>query len=525
MKRLLLTTLCSVLLIAGDLTAQSSNPRRPLWGDLTSGPYAVGFKVTYRLDRSRTWDPTPDSIAAGEPSRPIRVSVWYPARPARAARPMPYRGYLMLTAPNRHFSRLNAMIERADVTPMRDFIFRGSDSLFQKLLASPTAAFANAPAAAGRFPVIGYSAGYNNRSHDNSVLAEYLASYGFIVVTVPQLGTAATRLTLRINPVDLETQTRDLELAIGEVLAGPNAEPRKLGLMGYSMGGVVALLLAARNPNVDAIVGLDPSIRAPRFVELVTRAPQFEPRNIRAPLLSLQSGNASEASAQDTTVVHALRFADRYVALVGNAAHGDFSDFAAYADLFGLDVQGRTAVEARQSHAAVSKAVLAFFQSVLRGDSASFSTALRAAPLLRMQFRPRLAAPSERDFANMVIRHGYERARVELQASQAGNPGIDLIDQPTLNRLGYGLLEQGNAPAAVGVFRLNVDAHPRSADAFDSLVDGLLGARDTTGAIAACQQLLTVLDADSTLSADVREEYRRNTQARLQQLGNGGRSP
>ena len=336
MKSLLLTTLCSALLLAGDLTAQSSNPRRPLWGDLAPGPYAVGFKVTYRLDRSRTWDPTPDSIAEGESARPIRVSVWYPARPARAARPMPYRGYLMLTAPNRNFGRLNAMIERADVTPMRDVIFLGSDSLFQKLLASPTAAFANAPAAAGRFPVIGYSAGYNNRSHDNSVLAEYLASYGFIVVTVPQLGTAATRLTLRINPVDLETQTRDLELAIGEVLAGPNAEPRKLGIMGYSMGGVVALLLAARNPNVDAIVGLDPSIRAPRFVELVTRAPQFEPRNIRAPLLSLQSGNASEASAQDTTVVHELRFADRYVALVGNAAHGDFSDFAAYADLFGL---------------------------------------------------------------------------------------------------------------------------------------------------------------------------------------------
>jgi dienelactone hydrolase len=521
MKRVVGSMIGPALLVASGLAAQSPNARRPLWGDLTPGPYAVGFKVTYRLDRSRTWDPTPDSIAEGESARPIRVSIWYPARPARAARPMPYRAYLMLTAPNRYFSRLNATIERADVTPLRDVIFRGSDSLFQKLLALPTAAFANAPAAAGRFPVIGYSEGYNNRSHDNSVLAEYLASHGFIVVTVPQLGTAATRLTLRINPVDLETQTRDLEFAIGELLAGSNAAPRKLGVMGYSMGGVVALLLAARNPNVDAIVGLDPSIRAPRFVELVTHAPQFEPRNIRAPLLSLQSGNASEASAQDTTVVHALRFADRYVAQVGNAAHGDFSDFAVYADLFGLDVQGRTAGEARQSHAAVSKAVLAFFQSALRGDSAALATALRSSPLLHMRFSPRLDVPSERDFANMVIRHGYESARRELQASLTRSPGVDLIDQPTLNRLGYGLLEQGNATAAVGVFRLNIDAHPKSADAYDSLVDGLLGARDTTAAVAACQQLLAVLDADSTLSADTREEYRRNTQARLQQLGNG----
>src|SRR5216683_3133239 len=391
--------LSSLLVGQTTRTTQSSNSQRPLWGELTPGPYAVGFKVTYRLDRSRTWDPTPDSIAQGESARPIRVSIWYPAKPARAARPIPYRAYLMQTPPNRYFGRLNSMIERADVMPMRDVIFRGSDSLFQRFLALPTAAFANAPAAVGRFPVIGYSAGYNNRSHDNSVLAEYLASYGFIVVTVPQLGTSATRLTLRINPVDLETQTRDLEFAIGEVLDGSNAAPRRLGVMGYSMGGVVALLLAARNPNVDAIAGLDPSIRASRFVELVTRAPQFEPRNIRAALLSLQSGNPSEATAQDTTVVHALRFADRYVAQVGNAAHGDFSDFAVYADLFDLDVQGRTAAEARQSHAAVSKAVLGFFQATLRGDSAAFSTVLRSSPLVRMRFSPRVDAPSERDFA------------------------------------------------------------------------------------------------------------------------------
>jgi len=520
MKPLVVTTICSALLIASDLTAQSSNPRRPLWGDLTPGPYAVGFKVTYRLDRSRTWDPTPDSLAEGESARPIRVSVWYPAKPPRGAHPMPYRAYLMQTAPNRFFGRLNALIERADVMPMRDVIFRGSHSLFQQFLALPTAAFANAPAAAGRFPVIGYSAGYNNRSHDNSVLAEYLASHGFIVVTVPQLGTSATRLTLRINPVDLETQTRDLEFAIGEALAGSNAAPRKLGVMGYSMGGLVALLLAARNPNVDAMAGLDPSIRAPRFVELVTRAPQFEPRNIRAPLLSLQSGNPSEATAQDTTVVHALWFADRYVAQVGNAAHGDFSDFAVYADLFDLDVQGRTAAEARQSHAAVSKAVLGFFQATLRGDSTAFSTVLRSSPLLRMRFSPRLDAPSERDFAIMVVRHGYEHARAALEAAMAHrDPGVDPIDQPTLNRLGYGLLEQGNAAAAVGVFRLNIAAHPKPADAYDSLTDGLLGARDTTGAVAAYQQLLGVLDADSTLSADAREEFRRNTQSRLQQLG------
>jgi dienelactone hydrolase len=415
---------------------------------------------------------------------------------------MAYRAYLFRSAPNSYFRRLDALLQHADVTPMHDVIFRGSDSLFERFLATRTAAYADAPAAPGRFPLIAYSAGYNNRSHDNSVLAEYLASHGFVVVTVPQLGTLATRLTLRITPTDLETQTRDVEFAISEAQNLPYVDPRKLGVMGYSMGGVVALLLAARNPNVDWIVGLDPSIRAPRFVDLVMRAPQFDPRTIRAPVLSLQSGNATEASAQDSTVVLALRFADRYVTKIGNAAHGDFSDFATYADLFGLDVQQRTAAEARQSHATMSRDVLAF----LRGDS------------LPIPKRARLDVPSERDLALMVVRHGYPAARDALMTALRRYPQseVPIIDQATLNRLGYGLVEQGNAAAAVGVFQLNVDAHPSSADAFDSLADGLLAAGDTVAAVNAYEELLRVLPGDSTLSAETKAEYQRNTESRLQ---------
>jgi hypothetical protein len=54
-----------------------------LWGSLNPGPYAVGYRVVYALDKSRTWHRTrtysepqfsPDVLG-----RPVRISIWYPA--------------------------------------------------------------------------------------------------------------------------------------------------------------------------------------------------------------------------------------------------------------------------------------------------------------------------------------------------------------------------------------------------------------------------------------------------------------
>lgn len=512
-----------------QVTASRRVPRqaaRPsLWGELAPGPFPVGFRVSYRLDKSRVWDSAPDSLRRGEFTRPIRISVWYPARPARGARAMKHRQYFHHRAPNPYFARLDSIIETADVDPTRRFIFGGSDSLFQAFLALETAAFHNAPVAPGSFPLIAYSEGYNNRSQDNTVLAEYLASHGYVVATVPQVGTRSTRLTLRIHPVDLETQARDVEFAIGVMQDFPSVHRDKLGLLGYSMGGVIALWIAGRNPNVDAVVGLDPSFRAPRFVQLTRDSPYFDPRRLRLPLLALQSGNPSETSAQDSTVVDSLIFADRYVARIGNAMHGDFSDFAMLASLFPVDIISRTAQEARSAYQAVCRYVLAFLDGSLKGDTAALafvgrSSAANAMPvdLVRVTVRTGVRAPTEENFMTIIERHGYEAAVAEYRNAVARYPRVAIIQQASLNRLGYGLLEQRKASLAVQVFRLNVEAHSSSADAYDSLADGLIAAGDQRGARRAYEQLLAVLPRDPSLDEAGKNELRKSTEAKLKEL-------
>ena len=495
-----------------------------MWGELQPGRFAVGFRVIYTLDRSRVWDATP---GAAEYSRPVRISIWYPVEMAsvRSATPMRERGYLFRSAPNAYFARLDSMIQRADIGPVRDFIFGKSDSLFGRFLAERTAAYENAEPARGQFPLVMYSEGYNNRSHDNSVLAEFLASHGYVVATVPQVGSRSTRLVLRITVPDLETQARDIEFAMGESQSLPFVDRTKLAVMGYSMGGIVSLIIAARNPGVDAVIGLDPSFRAPRFVPLVVSSSWFNPRVMRAPILSLQSGHANEAGAQDSAVIDSLRFADRYVGRVDHAMHGDFSDFAMLAPLFPVDVQGRTALEARDAHEAVALYVLNFLEGTLRHNAEALAFVRESSEAnhlrggtVQLRLWRRVEVPGEDEFVSIIRRRGLAAALDTLSRAKARYPTIEIIDQPTLNRLGYGLVEATSFALAVDVFKLNAAAHPNSADAYDSLAEGLIAAGNVTQAIGAYRQLIAVLPRDPTLDEAAKASLRDATERKIADL-------
>jgi tetratricopeptide (TPR) repeat protein len=68
--------------------------------------------------------------------------------------------------------------------------------------------------------------------------------------------------------------------------------------------------------------------------------------------------------------------------------------------------------------------------------------------------------------------------------------GDRVVTEGLLNQLGYRLLREGRAGAAVDVFELNVGRHPDSWNAYDSLGEGYVAAGDTTRAVASYQKSL-----------------------------------
>ena len=101
-------------------------------------------------------------------------------------------------------------------------------------------------------------------------LAQKLATEGF-VVAVPDLyhGKIATepndaqRMTMMIRG-NIDRAAREIIGALDTVKAMPNVEPKKLGLMGFCIGGFMAYVVASRYPDLGAVVafygaGYDPT--------------------------------------------------------------------------------------------------------------------------------------------------------------------------------------------------------------------------------------------------------------------------
>ena len=503
-----IAAIVGVLALVGGPVPCAAQAPRPLWGDLAPGPHQVGFRVLYRLDRSRVWEAQPEPGA--EFARPIRVSVWYPA--TGGGRAMRYRDYVSFKAPSSYFARPGAQLETREIASWEN-AFKGSGRSVQELLNLPVWARMDATPSAKRFPLVMYSEGWNSGSqNDNSVLAEFLASHGYVVASVPQVGTSSASLTLGINPVDLETQMRDIEFAMGVVQEQPFVDDRKLALMGWSMGGVVSLWLASRNPNVDAVVGLDASFRARDFVTMVLASPYFDIRQIRAPILALQSGNTKYIGGQDDRVVDSLHFADRIIGRVANITHGDFSDFAMIARVFPVNIEDRTATQASGGHIAIARKVLGFLDTVLKSPSPGSAALgrLTAIPdaLLSLTLKARAVIPTEAEWVAMLDSAGFDRTLVRYEETRKKYPTLAVIRYPVLNRLGYSLRGSGKVDLAISAFRLNVAANPALADAYDSLADGYISKGDSASASRAYQQLLRLLEADPSLSASAKQEYR-----------------
>jgi hypothetical protein len=162
---------------------------------LEPGAHPVGFRLFAEQHRSR-------SVAANKGTvmypRPIRVYVWYPA--TAGGKPMAFGRYALLADEDVWPSEISGGA-RDVLRFSRGPLARSRDpSAFAALLKRPMRAAENAKPAAGRFPLIAIGQGlYYESPIVFAALAEFLAGRGFVVVSVPLVGTTSplVRLTPR----------------------------------------------------------------------------------------------------------------------------------------------------------------------------------------------------------------------------------------------------------------------------------------------------------------------------------------
>jgi dienelactone hydrolase len=475
--------LFSLLII---FTGSGRAQKAPLWRGLEPGPNAVGFKVLWKYDYSRTLKPEKDykgNLLPGEAARSVRISVWYPAQKSAQAAPMLYSGYLNVQVPDQSFADFNQRVEDYDYKSVRNYF--QSQALFDKLLKTATPTYLDARPSKGTFPLVVFSLGQNDHTLENIVLWEFLASHGYVVATVPHIGTSLRRFQLLVHdPLMYEAQVRDLEFVIQQMHSTPYVNADKLALMGHSFGGIYSLLVAMRNTKVDAVVGLDPTYmsKQPSFHYKFWEAPYYDTARLKAPMLVLYKGIESENLRMD--IVNDLKFSDRYLYKFPYLVHGDFNSSPMITALApGDDYADREyALKYRPKeagivgHQIVCRYVLNFLNAFLKDNA----QALRfinsrpvgqgaAAGIVERDFKVGLKAPTEEEFYTIIREQGIDSAIKLYREAQAKYPQETIIRESALRRIGNEAGYYGNPAQAVEVFQLYVEAYPRSAAAYDSL--------------------------------------------------------
>ncbi|NNE98169.1 MAG: prolyl oligopeptidase family serine peptidase [Pyrinomonadaceae bacterium] len=236
---------------------------------------------------------------------------------------MLFKNYVNPKAPDDYFAKLNEIMNTYDMWSYNG-MFKKNKIAVDKLLNFETQVHFDATAKKGKFPLILYCSGWFSRSPDNTLLAEFLASHGYVVATIPQLGTGSTIFDFKINKERVMTQVLDLQFALETILRMKNLDSKRVGSMGFSVGGIVSLWLSQRDKRVKAIVGLDASYIFDDSAQLAKENVLVKRQGF--PILTFYRGHEKQRSNVNLNLIKSLNWANRLVVGMPKATHGEFSD-------------------------------------------------------------------------------------------------------------------------------------------------------------------------------------------------------
>jgi dienelactone hydrolase len=322
-----------------------------LWGWLEGGPYEVGFEQVEAFDHSRPFRSEGDHRA-----RPITLSIWYPAeRSASAARPLPFARYAD-GADGRE-----SLKER-----LASYGFALSPEELSALLDSETAAIEKAPRASGLFPLLLFQAGLSGPFYMNTVLCEYLASRGYVVVAL-----ASLRVREDVEPdydaLAVDAQIRDMEFAIQEMHDYPEVAPGRIGLVAWSLGGVAQALLSMKNPDVKAVASLDAATGYAYGEKLLESSIYFDPDRAVAPFLHATDSRESSLVPKSFRYYDDVLRSRAYFLTIEGAPHPQFTSLATLVPAGASPTEERRA--AAERYRRLSLYVGRFLDASLKGDA------------------------------------------------------------------------------------------------------------------------------------------------------------
>lgn len=485
----------------------------PLWEGLPSGKYAVGFRSYWVQDYSRTYNMTfadKSPFAKGKSPRPLLLNIWYPAARPGTGKPMPHRGYLQITPTQPQLRKLAAALTQYEQeTISQEVMGKPLNTLtnaerqqMEQYLNTPTACQRNAPPANGRFPTVLYHSGYGSSFEDNSVLCEFLASYGYVVI-----GSAFQEPSGKSFNIDgKSTSARDMAFLIAQAQTMPNVDWQHIGVIGHSGGAHASLTFRAQESSaIDALVSLDTtqdyySLADTRWtmVPIVLKGRE----NFTGPLLVAANPHAFFPLFETLDQSH------RYYLTLRDLEHNDFiSQGIAYQTLVvqrlpatapGENAEKRAEekrererlVALRQSYTALCRYILGFLNAYLKSDQTArerlkseYTTTKLGGSEPHVEIAlPGVAGPppyqdgearlpTPRQLRPYLRKEGVEKTVALLRRVHEETPTHPVLHNVFFLALIYELLNEGKTQDAIAITAFADEIHPNFKRIFGTMGD------------------------------------------------------
>jgi hypothetical protein len=514
-------------LVAAGLTATSvyAQPIKvpPQWGALTPGRHAVGFRMAGAYDRSRRVAPPVDFEGKANPApldMAMQVAIWYPAAPSRTARLMPYGMVAAIATKRNDLSAITQENRNTSIANMRAF----AGFAFGRQIPEPairaldtlsTASVQDAPAAPGRFPLV--LAATDGSIASASVMFEYLASHGMVVMVVASPMSLATQQVARPVAV-VEARVRDYEYLLARAYELPFVDTTRIALFGGNFDAMAAIAFQMKNMAARAIVSLDGWEGKQNSIATVRSSLHYDPRRLRVPYLTIQQDevNPGPPLALTRAVFDSLVYSDRQWLVFGGMSH---------AYLIGNPlVYPDVPPEKRRAYELLARSVRRFLAAAL-GDGARALPVLVTAddghdgqsPLLREAIRrdARPAVPDDAELERLImVDRAVDKVTAILREARKSDSNFVLFPQGTMALYAFRFSRQNDKPYTLRLLALNAEAFPRSWSAADALGDGHRDVGDTASALASYERAVAILGripvaGDSSAAAQVAQARQR----------------
>lgn len=319
MKRLLLVITFSFL-----LSCSQTKKRKDFY-------YEAGFRIIKSVDKSRIYKPNTDTNNYLH-YRPLDIDIWYPAKASALDSVLLFRDILgLLEKRANYYTASNAGngITGQIAKSLCDG-FKCSDT--NKLLNFKTRSIKNAPAIENKCPLVIYLCAFNGMSFENFALFEELASKGFVVASINSIGRYPGDMTMKKE--DLLEQVNDAVASLSILKQASNIDFSKVGIIGYSWGGLSAAFLANKIPSTLCLISLDGSefhhYAAAKDENAdfdgTRSSTEFKNMRLSIPYLRLESSQLADTVKEDSVYNFLEKLVgEKSIFKIDSAQHEDFS--------------------------------------------------------------------------------------------------------------------------------------------------------------------------------------------------------